>query len=353
MSEQFGKTPSRMQQHLAGILISLVILFVACQSGAEVLGRSPVSQPPKVLAFVTTANGKSLLKLTRADGSGLVTLTPPMEVIMGPVFSPDGQQVAFMACEEGSGGECSSGMDIFIVRADGTGLTNITNDTALDSEPSWSPDGNRLAFISERSGNSEIFVANRDGSGAIQLTHTVAYEGFPQWSPDGRKIAFHRTSNFTSEIWSSNADGTGAVRLATQGVRPRWSPDGTLIAFSCSADSYIGICVVQADGTLFRKLSGGLADEFNSAWSPDSTRVVYVTNRDSNPEVYMRYVADTASPTPINLTLDLASDQHPVWSPDGSKIAYSSDGFLSVMNADGSGKVKLPLAIQGPPAWQP
>src|SRR5438128_1111552 len=103
--------------------------------------------------------------------------------------------------------------DVFVMRPDGSGRTNLTSSPGRDSSPAWSADGARLAFVSERDGNSEIYVMNADGSGQTRLTNNAAEDLNPAWSPDGTQLVFasHRDGN--SEIYVMNADGSGHTRL--------------------------------------------------------------------------------------------------------------------------------------------
>jgi Tol biopolymer transport system component len=117
---------------------------------------------------------------------------------------------------------------------DGSGVTRLTNnDNVHNTEPTWSPDGEKIAFArSELGGNDEIYVMNSDGTGQTRLTNNNASDwSSPSWSPDGTKIAFssHREGG---EIYVMNADdGSYMTRLTVDGFDPTWSPDGTKIAF--------------------------------------------------------------------------------------------------------------------------
>ena len=101
------------------------------------------------------------------------------------------------------------------MNADGSGLRNLTpKPWAPDAAPAWSPDGRKIAFASERDGNSEVYVMNADGSGQRNLTRNPALDGDPAWSPDGRNIAFRSTRDGNTEIYVMNADGSGQRNLS-------------------------------------------------------------------------------------------------------------------------------------------
>jgi TolB protein len=97
--------------------------------------------------------------------------------------------------------------EIYVIKADGTGLTRLTRNPAHDEGPAWSPGGKKLAFMSDRAGNAEIHVMNADGTGVTRLTNNPASDGGPAWSPDGSKIAFMSNRLAThSEIYAMNAN---------------------------------------------------------------------------------------------------------------------------------------------------
>jgi hypothetical protein len=249
----------------------------------------------------------------------------------------------------------TGGGDIYVMNADGSGQTRLTNAPQVDSEPSWSPDRTRIAFESNRTGAGDVYVMNADGSGQTRLTLTPSSDGEPAWSPDGTRIAFSQNN---AGIYVMNADGSGQTRLSPPGAvdgEPVWSPDGTRIAFSALTSTGIDIWVMNADGSDRTRLtpqSPGADDE--PSWSPDGSRIVFESARTGGRDIYVMN-ADGSGQT--RLTMSTSVDVEPAWSPDGSRIAFSSarsgGGDIYVMSADGSGQTPLTTTagLDSDPAW--
>jgi len=136
--------------------------------------------------------------------------------------------------------------EIFTMQADGSELTNLTNNPATDESPAWSPDGTRIAFTSDRSGDMDIYVMNADGSNLSRLTDDRGYEDHFSWSPDGTKIVYSSSETSflgDSNIMIMNADGSNKTPLTPQPGKYSflsWSPDGQHIVFQ-SSDNGEGI----------------------------------------------------------------------------------------------------------------
>src|SRR5437870_3508530 len=204
---------------------------------------APPTVPPGTLGVTATAV---------RDNSKAVTARVAITAI-----AADGQ-IAFMSDRDGN-------REIYLMRADGTGLVNLTNNPAQDEWPAWSPDGSKIAFITTRDGNPQIYVVNSDGSGSTRITSNPWQYFTPVWSPDGTKIAFSGYDG-SSQIYVVNADGSSVSRLTSIGSAssPVWSPDGSKIAFS----GYDGIYVMNADGSGLRNLTNNPASDFAPAWRP-------------------------------------------------------------------------------------
>ena len=235
-------------------------------------------------------------------------------------------------------------LDIFVVNADGSGLTNVTRNAGWNvlADPAWSPDGTKIAFEMDQ----EIFVMNADGSRRVNLTQDPRPNHAPSWSPDGTKIAYETYTDSSAEIFVMNADGTDQRNLTKSAIydfAPAWSPDGDRIAFY-SPDSHRNseIRVMNADGSDQTNLTNGAGYDVSPVWSPDGARIAFNSlAADGTYEMDRTYeilvmAADGSGRT--NLTETAGTEEEPTWSPDGKFIAFAFGGYrLHVMSSDGSG----------------
>ena len=310
---------------------------------SEVATPTPSVPPPLLgatshrIAFASNRNapysgGRFDSYVMNADGSDVTYL---FEYPGGkPIWSPDGRRIAFESYRSGN-------FDIFVMNADGTGQTNLTNHPGDDREPSWSPAGRRIVFESYRDGpgtdifgrNAEIYVMNADGTGQTKLTNNPASDRYPSWSPDGRRIAFYSTrdDDFCGDLYVMNIDGSGKTSLTRNvpfgGWSASWSPDGRRIAFvtGCGQNRQHGgfqIYVMDADGSNPTPLTDAPGDDEYPSWSPDGRLILFQSSRDNyvqigqfiapNREIYVMNADGTGQ---TNLTNDPAWDRLPDWLP--------------------------------------
>lgn len=328
-----------MSQPRNGPLVVIAVLLASCTSGASDV-ETP-AQPPAIRdqAAALPTGDTGAIDLASLEG-----------------------RIAF-----GVGTDIES-TEVYAVNADGSGLTRLTRNDVADFDPSWSPDGSRIVFRSQRDGNDEIYVMRQDGSGARNITHDPAADWGPEWSADGRSIAFNSGRDSNRDLHGFIVDPRGK-QLRSLGdlfvEYPSWSPDGKRIAFMSQTYEVAGgnyeIFVMNADGSGVTRLTNFIGDDGWPAWSPDGTRIAFTSIRDDCRyskakdcetiddlgEYHTLYVMhpDGSDLTRISKVLG----QFPVWSPDGEYLAFTPapDGIY-VMHPDGSDLTLIPT--EGLPA---
>ncbi len=269
-------------------------------------------------------------------------------------------RIAFASDRDGN-------FEIYVMNADGTATTRLTENSENDSEPAWSPDGGRIAFTSHREGNWDVYVINADGSDQRRLTRNVAFDGTPVWSPDGESIAFTSGRDGKQEVYLMDADGRNQRGLTKNPEEhdsyPVWSRDGRLIAYHSTPDEGVPreIYVVTALGHDQRRLTDNNARDWLPAWSPAGDAIAFWSTRDGSWELYL--MSDrgldrrklTNDPIQYSRELGGYSISRPTWSPDGQLIAFTSntdgDYDIYVMRADGTGVRRLTTAAAND--WEP
>lgn len=296
--------------------------------------ETPQAFPTDRIAFVSDRDGNKEIYLMELVGTTVVSLTNltnnPADDY-DPVWSPDGTRIAFVSNRDPNLAECWPNDEIYVMDADGSHVTRLTDNPALDWTPVWSPDGTRIAFISTRVEpaaacqcvlcNRGIYVMDADGSHVTRLTEITPYDRDPSWSPDGRRIAFVGSTSVsvhvytTAVIYVMDVDGSHATPLSDNAaleLGPAWSPDGTRIAFVSYRDSNAEIYMMDADGSHVTRLTDNPAVDLGPAWSPDGTRISFASYRDGNGEIY---VMDADGSNVTRLTDNPVDDWGPVWAP--------------------------------------
>ncbi len=258
------------------------------------------------IAYISDQTGFKELYMMNVDGTGVVQLTNHRSLVINPDFSPSGTDLLFTSYRSGNpdlvrlnlatrqesrvsnrsglniSGRFSpkgdnvaltmseqNGSDIYVVGA--SGKRRLTSAWGIDVDPSWSPDGSRLVFVSDRMGSPQLFVMNASGGGERRLTSRGSYNVTPAWSPAGDRIAFSRIEQGHFEIYTIRPDGSDERRLtfgAGNKEHPRWSPDGRFLVFSSDQGGRKALYVMRSDGGGLRRLSGGGGNCIHPAWSP-------------------------------------------------------------------------------------
>jgi Tol biopolymer transport system component len=225
----------------------------------------------------------------------------------------------------------------------GLGLVQLTTDTAIDTNGVWRPDGKRIAWVSDRSGDFQVWVMNPDGTQKRQISRQPGIHGWPMWSPDGRRLVYwgHDEADGSSVIKISNADGGGETvnLVVSQGAldRPVWRPDGQYIAYAQEIEGNWDIWVAAVDGSASYRLTHDAQMETNPLWSPDGNVIAYkvAPNKEYNLtlENFVSIANGFDRPT-YRIWDGIKSIQMNDWSPDGKRIVYTAEAVTSASGVD-------------------
>jgi TolB protein len=245
--------------------------------------------------------------------------------------------------------------DIWSIRADGTGPRQLTSGAGNDGQAAISPDGRKMAFMSDRSGNNDIWVLDFVTGGLTNLTAgNPGTDASPTWSPSGAEIAFMSRRNGVDAIWKMSASGGPVTQLTFPAptpiegdMHPDWSPAGGRIVFNSTRGhrDLWGIWDLDlATGALQEIIYTNGADYFPS-YSADGKKIVYNQYFSPSSSLTNLYVANADGTSRSQLTTGNYTDIFAEWSLSGSQLAFQSnrDGGMHIwlINADGTGLTQL------------
>jgi TolB protein len=201
--------------------------------------------------------------------------------------------------------------------------------------PAWSPDGTRIAFISnmQRPDPSDlrcsIFTMDPDGANTRRVTDEVCGDQFPEWSPDGESIIFLSDRDGTDRLYRTRVDGSVVERIGDveRANGARWSPDGTQIAFHSRTAADVGsteLFVIAADGTQLRQVTSNEWFDSYPDWSPDGRSLLFSSQRGGVWELHTIDLVDGSQRQVARTTTGPGGSWLGVWSPDGSRVAFTS-----------------------------
>ncbi|MGB5846850.1 MAG: T9SS type A sorting domain-containing protein [Ignavibacteriaceae bacterium] len=263
---------------------------------------------------------------------------------------------------------------INVINEDGTNSRRLINASIGLNHHDWAPDAQKLAAVGYVNQSTwSIYRFNFDGTALTRLTTTGnVFDSEPSWSPDGSKIAFTRiypNQNFKNEIWIMDADGSYQYYTGVEGFGAKWSPDGSKFIYTNIGDwgppglKGSDILTSNIDGTNVRQITNTTGDEWSPSWSPDGNKISFGYSSDGSYDDNELCIMNSDTTGRQQLTINNSYDGMPRWSPDGLRICYSSDisayqhWEVYTINADGTNIIRVTntssdaTAIN--PVWMP
>lgn len=332
------------------VALAAVLTLGACDGGPI----GPFAEIEVIMAFVTSRDGNDELYGVDAMGNK-INLTNHTAHDRSPVWSPDGERIAFTR-------QFATAREVMVLDAQTGEARNVSNSpTSDDRDPSWSPDGRALVFTSDRDGNDEVYRVDADGSGLENLTRHPAPDGDPAWSPEGSEIAFTTGRELRAAVYAMDTSGSGIRRMSGGGpwddTKPAWHPTGEVVAYESTRDGASEI--VTSDGVTEVVLTNDPGHDIQPRWSPDGTQILFLSNRDDQLwDVWMASGADGSGAAAVSgATID--RDAGASWSPDGGEVAFETRRFgdwdILTMATDGTNlrPVTTDPANDGSAQWRP
>ena len=247
----------------AGLLLLLASLGAAQDGDAK----------PLLTVAVNRQDGFELINID-IEGKNEQSLLSEPTGVAEPTWSPDGKRLACVLFRSGPG-------QIYVMNADGSDLKNITNTTSHERSPAWSPDGSKIVFTSNRSGNQDIFAMNPDGTEQTNLSSNLGYDADAAWSPDSKSIAFaSQRDGKAFRVYSMKADGSEQKDMFGKDqygwLYPAWSADGRQILYGGPYGRDVQLFVANFNGEGKQKITSGAAVNSYASWSPEGSYIAFV-----------------------------------------------------------------------------
>ncbi len=312
-----------------------------------------------------------------------------------PDFSPDGREVVFASKSDIDRDDKEFWnispyyVNLWLIDSNGKNRRQLTSGKAIDCYPSFTPDAEKVLFVSNRGGQWDIWSIKRDGSGLTRLTNNTDKDYSPKATPDGKQILFFSTPTssevgyITESVWIMDMDGKNAKRLTSGGKGdwyPSMNPDGKDIIFASMRLIGGSLWTIDKEGKNYRRLTYGKVLEFFPNWSPDGTKIAYVSRREhasfdtvgntekdpldiwvmdrdgNNKRQLTKNISGGIWNSRFNLRkpLDFISYYHVSWHPDGTKIALTTwekeqkGSYISIIEFDRDTLNKLPVLNEEP-----
>ena len=252
--------------------------------------------------------------------------------------------------------------EIYLIDADGDGVTNLTREPLSNDGAAPLPDGSAIVYNSAPSWqDSSLMLVNPDGTGAVTLVATGGYNWDVRFTSDGSRMVFVTEGQPASRLRSVRLDAMDLLDL-TDGTSPVWDvavrPHGQQVAYVMQSNGNGEIYVIGVGGGAVTNLTNNAAMDDSPAYSPDGSRIAFVSTRSGIRDIY---IMDADGSNPVNLSntaVDAEGD--PQFSPDGTKILWTAKSGnmtqrVTVANLDGTGQVALTdnANSQFEPAWSP
>jgi TolB protein len=365
-----------------GKWITVVTVILVLMTGCGPAGNTTMPVPPTTVAATATSTLPTVTPVPPTQTPIPPTETSAPTPTEGATPLPTGIPTSSPLLTGRGGGVIaycyqpntdSSLKQIYAINADGSDNRSMIEASVGLNHHDWSPDAQKMAAVGYASqSTSSIYVFGVEDGNLTRLTNTSGvWDSEPSWSPDGARIAFTRIypdQGKREEVWVMDADGGDQHWIGVEGLAAKWSPDGSRFIYTSNRSGNYEIYTSNIDGTNERQWTNTSANESFPTWSPDGSRIAYSAstgewNTMENTTTNEIYVMDAEGTNVHQLTDNTAYDSYPRWSPDGSLIVFSSDRAetghweVFVMNADGSSVRQLTHTLSNAtainPVWRP